>query len=405
MAIRQGRSLTDQEKEFFLELKPEDITKSLLQSLFADTYDTSQNKHILSKYNTYDQFILKPGEYFNKEQITTNCGMFIFNKRVLERHYLSRIGYQNSELTKGQFKKLNTILVEFASESTEEFLKYVDFLDVSRWLADTFHTEICSSMSLKSLKPLPSVQKKKEQLIKKHEKEIKEGRLDIINDITNQLLDDAKKELADDPSLELYESGARGSFDNAYRRMQVMVGPVYNASTEKYDIITNSLYDGYTKEQIATIANNAVSAFYPKAIGSGVAGYLTKQINAAFQSVVLDEKDSDCKTKNTRDIMLTKDMISLYMYCYMVEGSKIVQLTPDNQSKYAGKTVKMRVASLCCGIKPCNICSGDRFYRMGIKNVGLTISKISGAFLNGKMKGSHDMTVRTHNLSIEDMVE
>lgn len=405
MALRQGRFLTDQEKSFFLDLKPDDITKSFLQNLFADNYDTTTGKIVQSKYNTFDQFVLKPGEYFNKEQITTNCGLFIFNKRVLEKHYLSRIGYQNKEMTNKQYKKLNTTLAEFASKDIEEFNKYVEFLNVVRWLGDTIHVEICSSMSLKSSKPIPAVQKKKAELLKKYDKEIKEGRLDVINDITNQLLDESKKELSDDPSLELYDSGARGAFDNAYRRMQVMVGPVFNASTGQYDIVTNSLYDGYTKDQIATIANNAVSAFYPKAIGSGEAGYLSKQIIAAFQTVVLDDEGSDCKTKGTRKITLTSDMISLYMYCFMMEGAKIVQLTPENQGKYAGKTVNMRVASLCTSTKPCSICSGTRFYDMGLKNVGLTISKVSGTFLNGKMKGSHDMTVRTATLSVEDMIE
>lgn len=405
MALRQGRFLTDQEKSFFLELKPDDITKSLLQNLFADNYDTTAGKIVTSKYNTFDQFVLKPGEYYNKEKITTNCGLFIFNKRVLEKNYLSRIGYQNEEMSDKQYKKLNTTLVEYASKSMEEFNKYVDFLNVTRWLGDTIHVEICSSISLKSAKPVPSVQKKKAELLKKHEKEIKEGRLDVVNDITSQLLDEAKKELQDDPSLELYESGARGAFDNAYRRMQVMVGPVYNAASGKYDIITNSLYDGYSKDQMPTIANNTVSVFYPKAIGSGDAGYLTKEINAAFQTVVLDEEGSDCKTKNTRKITLTKDMLSLYMYCFMVEGAKLVQLTPENQGKYAGKTVNMRVASLCTGAKPCSICSGTRFYDMKLKNIGLTISRVSGAFLNGKMKGSHDTTVRTTSLSEADMIE
>ena len=89
----------------------------------------------------------------------------------------------------------------------------------------------------------------------------------------------------------------------------------------------------------------------------------------------------------------------------MVEGSKLVQLTPENENKYKGKTVKMRVASLCCGDKPCNICAGDRFYIMGLMNVGLTISRISGTILNAGMKAAHDSTVRTEHLALEEMIE
>lgn len=363
-----------------------------------------ENKIVNSKYNTYDEFTLKPNEYFNKEKIVTNCGLFIFNKLVLEPHYLSKIGYQNVELTKGTYNALNAALAKFAEGDETEFLNYVEFLNSTLWLADVLHAKICSDITLKSAKPIPAVQKEKEALLKKHKDDIENGKLDVINDITTKLLNIAKKELEDDQSIELYESGARGSFDNAYRRMQIMVGPVYNAATNKYDVITNSLYDGYDKNDISTIANNVVSAFYPKAIGSGVAGYLTKQINAAFQSVVLDEEGTDCHTKNTRKMTLTKDLINFYMYSYMVEGGKLVQLTPDNQEKYTGKSVNMRVAAYCCGNKPCNICTGNRFYNMNIKNAGLTFSKISGTFLNGRMKGSHDMTVRTKKLEIEDMI-
>lgn len=405
MPYRPVRTLNDQEKEFFLGLSYQEISKTLLQNLFASTYDMKQRKRIEPKYNTYDLIKLKANDYFNKEAITTTCGLFIFNKRVLEKHYLKRIGYQNEAITDKQFKKLNTMLSGFTYEGPEEYDHYIDFLNVSKWLGETFNTEICASMSLKSCQPLPAVEKKKKELLKKYDKEIKEGRMDVIDDITKQLLEIAKEELKDDPSLELYESGARGSFDNAYRRMMVMVGPVFNASKGEYDIITNSLYDGYTKEQIDTTANNTVSVFYPKAIGSGEAGYLSKQINAAFQTVVLGEEDSDCGNKHTRDITLTPNKINSYLFCNMMEGRTLVPLTPENKDKYVGKTVKMRVATDCTADNPCAKCMGTRYYRLGIKNMGLTVSKMSGVFLNGKMKGSHDTTVRMDSLTLEEMIE
>lgn len=401
---RPIKTLTDQEKEFFLELSYRDITKTLLQTLFACTYDMKAGKRIDPKYNTYDLLKLKPNEYYNKEALITTCGLFIFNKRVLEKNYLSRIGYQNTPISDKQYKKLNVLLSGFAYEGPEEFDKYVDFLNVSRWLGDTFDAEICASMSLKSLQPLPAVEKKKKELLKKYEKEIQDGRMDVVDDITKQLLAIAEEEMKDDPSLELYKSGARGSFDNAYRRMQIMIGPVWNAAMGQYDILTNSLYDGYTKDQIVTTANNTVSVFYPKAIGSGVAGYLSKQINAAFQTVVIGEEESDCGQKHTREMLLTADKANSYMFSNMVEGSKLVALTPENKDKYIGKTVKMRVATDCTADNPCSKCIGSRYYKMGLKNMGLTVSKISGTFLNGKMKGSHDTTVRMDSLTLDEMI-
>ncbi len=402
--LHVGRWITKEEKQFLLDLKPDDICKSLLQSMFADTYDVSANKIIRSKFNTFDQFYLEAKEYYNKERIVTNIGMFLVNKRVLEEHYLSRIGNQNKELTNKAISALNETCVQFAENSPEEYAHYIQFLDDSRWFADVIHMNICASMSLDTAKPLPEVQKLKKELLKKHEKELADKRLDVFNDIKKQLLDKAKEELKNNPGLELYESGARGSFDNAYWRMNVMVGPVYNAAKEEYEIVTNSLYDGYSKEEVATIANNMVSAFYPKSIGSGEAGYLTKKINAACQTIILDNKGTDCGTTNTQTMVLTPENIKFYMDSYMVERGKLVRLTKENAKTYAGKTVKMRTPDYCCGDKPCNICSGERFYIMGIKYAGLIESKLSGAFLEGKMKASHDMTVKTKRLTVDDML-
>lgn len=403
MALRPGRWITPDEKKFFMELKPTDITKSFLQKLFSDTYDIASNKIVKSTFNTYDQFVINPGEYYNKNKIITNCGLFIFNKRCLELTFIDRMGYYNNELTKKNVGKLNNEVAQYAAESEENLMKYIDYLNKLRWLADCIHTDICSTANIASFKPNPKVQAKKQKLINQYEKELKAGDIEVADKITKELLSDAKEILKDDPSYELFASGARGAFDNAYRTMNIMAGAVLDPITGKYNIITNSLYDGYDKKDIATIANNVIYNFFLKAIGPGEAGYLKKQIDAAFQTVILDKPGSDCGVKDTREIVMTDYLFDLYLYSYIVEGGKYVELTPENKSKYVGKTVKMRTSDKCINPNTCNICAGNRFYREGIEKVGLTITSISGVFLNGNMKGSHDTTVRLTHVSIDDM--
>ena len=79
--------LNDKDKQYLLSLKPEDITATLLFDLFGDKAKVVNKKVVRekSKYSFQDTFDLKAGEYFNKEDITTNCGLFIFNKIVVER--------------------------------------------------------------------------------------------------------------------------------------------------------------------------------------------------------------------------------------------------------------------------------------------------------------------------------
>ena len=403
--LRPGRWLTQAEKDYFMGLKPEDITKKFLQSLFSDTYNLVTNTKNLSKYNTYDQFVIKAGQYHNDKDVVTNCGIFLYNKCCLEQTFLKEVSYQNVELTKKKIGQINEVLVQHAAKDRDSLILYVNYLNRLRWLADCIHSDICAPISLKSFKPLPAVQKRKKELLKQYEKELAANDIGVADKITKELLDIAEQELKDDSSYELYASGARGSFDNAYRRMQIMNGPVYNPSKGEYSIITNSLYEGYTKEDISTIANNIISIFYNKSIGPGDAGYMTKQISAGFQTVILDKKDSDCGTKNCMKFTLTDDLADLYMYSYMVEGSKLVELNPDNVDKYIGKPVKMRDPSFCTRHNPCNACSGNRFYTEGIERVGLTMTKISGAFLEGgSMKGAHDSTVRLTELTLDDMI-
>ena len=69
MLMNPKKTLSKEDKEFFLNIKWEDITLEFLQGIFADKYDPIKKKIVPSKYNTYDEFSLKKGEYFNKTDI------------------------------------------------------------------------------------------------------------------------------------------------------------------------------------------------------------------------------------------------------------------------------------------------------------------------------------------------
>ena len=102
--------LSQEEKQYFLSLKRTDITHQLLQDLFADKYDTKTNKIIPCKFNTYDEFDLKSTEYFNKEDVHTNCGLFIFNKFIIEKSFSNLVGYCNKPLDKKELGRIKGII-------------------------------------------------------------------------------------------------------------------------------------------------------------------------------------------------------------------------------------------------------------------------------------------------------
>ena len=391
---RPKRTITNEEKQMFLSLKPDDITQDLFNDLFADKLDSSTigktPKVVPSKFNTYDEFVLNPNEYFNTEKITTNCGLFIFNKFLIEPYFQKEVGYVNFEITKKALGKIDDKIATsiLMDESGEQVKKYIEYMNRLCWLAFTMNTQICSSISLKTAKPLPKVTALKNKLIKENKEAIENNDAITYNHIQDKLVKEAEAELKDDPSYELYASGARGSFDNAYRQWLCTKGPVWNAHKNSFEIVTNSLYEGVPKKNIPTFANAVVSNFYPKAIGTGESGYLTKQLSAAFQSITLDDKGTDCGTLHCATVHITKDNLNYYLYHFIKSGSNYIRLEPSNQNKYLDTTVKIRLPDYCCGKKLCNRCAGDRYYLLNIDNVGLTFGRVSNSILRAKMKRS-----------------
>lgn len=273
---RPKRTITKEEKEMFLSISPDDITQELFNDLFADklennTVGSDKPKIVPSKFNTYDEMVLEKNEYFNKEKITTNCGLFIFNKFLIEPYFQEEVGYVNFEITSKNLGKIDDMIATaiMLDDTGEEVKKYIEYMNRLCWLAFTVNTQICSSISIRTAKPLPKVTATKKKLISENKEAIENNDAITYKHIQDELVNVAKEELKDDPSYELYSSGARGSFDNAYRQWLCTKGPIYNAYKGGFEIVTNSLYEGIPKENIPSLANAIVSGFYPKAIGTG----------------------------------------------------------------------------------------------------------------------------------------
>jgi muramidase (phage lysozyme) len=141
-----------------------------------------------------------------------------------------------------------------------------------------------------------------------------------------------------------------------------------------------------------------------KAVGTKVSGYLSKQITAAMQTVVLDNKDSDCGTKGYLTMLLTPDLKNDMMYRYIIENNKLVLINDKNIESYMNREVKLRSPMYCISDKICNKCAGDMYYKLGLKNLGLTATRVSSSLLNLSMKKFHDSTVNTTKVDINKLI-
>ena len=108
----------------------------------------------------------------------------------------------------------------------------------------------------------------------------------------------------------------------------------------------------------------------------------------------------------TLKVLLTENNIDDFLYRYIVENNKLVMIDNENKNLYINKVVNMRSTLFCNGKTFCNKCAGELYYKMGIKNFGLTAGTIGSKIMNESMKKFHDMSLKYSIVTnIEDYIE
>ena len=227
----------------------------------------------------------------------------------------------------------------------------------------------------------------------------------VSEKIEKELLDFAANYLDGDDSMDCYNSGARMKWGNHFKNMYVMRGAAKDPDPNKgYNVLTSNYSDGFGRDEYAALANTLAAGPYNRGKKTGLGGYWEKLFVSAFQHLKLDPAGSDCGTKRYKEVVI--DNPKEYMYNYIIEGNKLVELTSKNIDKYKGKKVKMRFSSLCeskTGF--CNHCAGNLPYRIGIENIGMMLSAIPAKLKLLSMKSFHDSNVKTIEIDLNKAFE
>ena len=373
--------------------------------MFADLF--AAHKDSPPKYHVDDMIIIGPEQSpFVKENSSTTCGIYLFNKFILEP--LKIFGYVNKHFGKKELYALEDgisdglMQKDLTTEQVAEFIDRLQFL-LGGPLAHLINPSI--NPDIMTLPPQAAALKKKllaenkagieandPQTSSKIEKEVTKVAMDWMNE-------------RNDPSLSFFKSGAIDPYNN-YRTMFVMKGAVKDNTGESptgYKIVTSEYDNGITKEDMPKIADTVVTSSYNSGVATQDSGYMGKKYNTILQRVKLLERGSDCKTPDTFQTVIT----NRHIYRYIMENGKPVCLTPEVIDKYKGKVCKLRSPLHCHAKDPyyCNICMGDRLYDIGVHNVGLTVSILSGATLNAALKTKHNVTVGTYTIKEEDILK
>ena len=396
MSGRVSTKITDPElKRYILGIKESDITSSFIYDLFGEFNG-------VSKCNPYDLIEVPAGLYGpegkkNKNKFMTTVGIWIFNKWFIEQDLFDLFGYINKIIDGDQLEDMNQILSYALMEdriSVQVLKKYL----MKTQLAMQFVTVLAPNYSEELLTISVKIDKKKDALIKKYKKELDEGNTVIAKQIEDELIAYAKDLLKDDPALDSFVSGARSNINNNFKNMFIWKGATRDPnpdSKQEFRIATSNYMEGIKREEYSLYANSGIEGAYSRGKKTEHGGYLENLTTMAYQDLILDEPGTDCKTNRHIEVVLTKKNINRYIYNNIIESSgKLVELNSTNMDKYIGKKVKMRMAYLCPHEKPCNACAGNFYYKIGVRNVGLTLMQVFSIYKNKSMKAFHDSTVQ-----------
>lgn len=389
--------------ENLLKVDPMNITKSMLVSIFANRANNSQHRStqiIRPRYNTWDRMTV-PRDYFYQGQpeIATTIGRFIYNKYIFANDgIVQNMGYINEAIDKNKHEMYIDKLGNLLLNDIIDKKKFVHITDRWNWLLYTLSGMLNISSTLKTMKPLAAVQKRKKELYKQYEKEIAAGDVVTMSKIENELLALAKEELKDDPGFQSYLSG-NINFANNYKSNNILKGPVYNEETGKFDFIKTSFSDGHDIKDIAIHSNGILASQYPASIALREAGYTAKKLIALLQMSSINQEVEDCHTHKLVPIVVTKFNRKDMMWTYIVENDKLVLLTPKTIDAYIGKLVHMRSPLTCtCKKGICKVCAGELFPKLGITNIGSFAVQASDIILNQFLKLKHDVSVKLYQI-------
>lgn len=381
------------------------LTSAAITKLFG------RSKKSGIKFYQDDIIVIGPEDSpFVKPNTVTTTGIYMVNKYIFEP--LKIFGYVNktfdNKLRKAVSSQLSLALME--DDVTRE--QVWEYIDRTQWLFGGTAAHILnSSLSSNILNLPPKARKEREKLLKDNKERVESDDPQIAAQIGEEVTTTALQEMrkVNDPAMAIFDSGCGVDPYNNYRTMFVMKGPIKDntgLSPTGYKTVTSNYNDGLSKEDLPKIADSIVTGAYARAIATADSGYSAKKYNSRYQRARLAPRGSDCHTTEYVEYEVNDSNIKDFqMYHYIMEDSKPKLITPKNAKEYLGKVVKLRTPS-CCKMKEpfyCNVCYGDRAYRLGIENVGNTFQIAAGSLLNSSLKSSHDITIHYYQISLDDI--
>lgn len=403
-----ARILTaQQQKEAFdIMQDPHDLDADRICKLFGRYRKPDGTSDV--RFRLDDIIHIGPAESkFVKPESTTTLGIYIVNKFIIED--LEVFGYINKVFNKQVIGAIDDEMAAAMMVGDITPAQYANYIDRCQYLYGGPMSFLTGTSVSETLITLPPAAKKlREQLLKDNEDGVKANDPQVAAHIEKQVVSTALAEMRkkNDPAMALFDSGCGVDPYNNYKTICVMKGAIEDNTGESptgYKIVTSNYDTGVSKEDMPKIADTVVTSSYSSGVATQDSGANGKKYNGMFQDVRIQERGSDCGSKEYLYVTITDK----YMFRYAVVDGKLVLITPDNFKEFEGKTVPIRTPIHCKAKHPefCSKCIGDRPYRVGIQNIGLTFMTIAGSTLNASLKKKHDVSIKMYEITMNDIMK
>lgn len=273
-AKREAGVITDKaDIDYLCNLKRSDITSSAFMEMFGEFNGKN-------RFNPYDIITVPAGTYGvegkkNKNAFTTTVGKLIFNKIFIEAAptIFEQIKWYDPTITKKTYGALYNKIGYLRLENKISLEDYIYFCDNTQAIMP-YVSILSNSFTDKMLTSSAEIDKLKTKLVNENKAALDAGDIKVADEVQKELLAYSREYLKDDPSMDMFNSGTGGDFDNNFKNMFIMKGASKDPDPAKpYTIITSNYMDGVSADEYAKLANTLAEGPYNRSKKTEIGGW------------------------------------------------------------------------------------------------------------------------------------
>ncbi len=331
----------------------------------------------------------------NPTAIKTTLGRLVLNHALLSLPFGDIIAYVNEKWNSKVIEKQIVDALLAGKINTESVYKYVDHV----YFLGNYSDFCVPALTAKSITVDKAILKKKKELMTRYKDQLDDPA--VMMKIESTLIAMDKKSLEGDDSTGFMIEDK--NYSTHRKRMFLNIGMVSTFGDEHagYNFIESNLDQGWDLNEIDAIANEIRSGIYMRGKETAKGGAISKSLGRTFQESVIST--TDCKTKRTIPVEITSYNKDKFVYRNIMEGSKLVELTPENIGNYVGKVIQLR-SPMTCAANPgyCYTCVDTRFKLTGASILNVQVMKIGSQLMLDSMKAMHVTKVSKFELESLD---